>query len=234
MEPKLIGELRAALASAASEESVRAVVLAGRGTAFCAGADIDWMRRSAESGSERDHADAGELASLLHDIANLPKPVLARIQGAAIGGGVGLVAAADIAIAAPKAWFQLSEVRLGITPATISPFVIEAVGVRRARRLMLTGERFDAIDAWRMGLVAEVTPGEKLDERVDRTLDNLLAGAPAALAATKALVRSVANRPIDETLKQETVDRLIAIRESEEGREGLAAFLEKRRPRWRQ
>ena len=233
LDPVMIGELRAAIDEAASAGPVRSVVLAGRGSAFSAGADINWMREAAGYSDGQNLADAEALAGLLHAIHTCPRPVLARIHGAAVGGGVGLAAAADIVIASTEAWFQLSETRLGLVAATISPYLVAAMGPRQASRWLLTAERFDAGRAQEIGLVAETVPAFELDTRLESMLATLAEAGPAALAATKDLLDAVAHRPIDAELRTDTAGRIADARRSEEGREGIAAFLEKREPSWR-
>ena len=221
-DASLIGELADAFAEVAD---ARAVVLAGEGASFSAGADVGWMRSSVELTPDENVADALRLRSLLTAIDECPAPVVARVQGHAFGGGCGLVAAADIAVAAPDAAFAFSEVKLGLVPAVISPFALAKIGPSAARRYFLTGERFGAAEALRVGLVHEVA-GD-LDAAVDRIVDELLAAGPEAVRAAKRLV-------LDAPLSGEQTARRIAERRaSEEGQEGLKAFLERRQPRWR-
>jgi methylglutaconyl-CoA hydratase len=228
----LIADLAAALRALDADSAVRAVVLAGSGRSFCAGADLNWMKRMAGYGHAENVADAMALAAMLHTLATLAKPTIARVHGAAFGGGVGLVAACDIALAAHGATFSLSEARLGLIPATISPYVIEAIGARAARRYFLTAERFDAAEALRIGLVHETVAADALDARIAALLDALRAAGPQAQAAAKALIRAVAHRPIDAAVIADTAERIASARASAEGREGVAAFLGKRRPAW--
>jgi methylglutaconyl-CoA hydratase len=191
------------------------------------------MKRMAGYGYEENVADAGRLAQLLQTLARLSKPTIARVHGAAYGGGVGLVACCDIAIAAQEATFALSEAKLGLIPATIGPYVVEAMGARAARRYMLTGERFEAAEAYRLGLVHDLVASvEALDNRINELLGALLVAGPHAQAACKALVRSIAHRPIDERVIADTAERIAAVRASDEGREGIAAFLTRRAPAW--
>jgi methylglutaconyl-CoA hydratase len=233
LEPELIAQLTAAFTHAATEREVRVVVLGGEGSAFCAGADLNWMKAAAGYGPQQNQADAATLAALLRAIAQCPKPTIARVQGPAFAGGLGLVAACDIAVATAAAKFCLSETRLGLIPAMISPYVIRAIGERAAQRWLLTAEVFDAAEAHRLGLVHQVTDGEAaLDAAVDALASHLLAAGPQALAETKRLIRDVANRPIDDALVADTASRIAAVRASDEGREGIASFLEKRKPRW--
>ncbi|HEX4885083.1 MAG TPA: enoyl-CoA hydratase/isomerase family protein [Casimicrobiaceae bacterium] len=229
----MIREMTEALEVLDATPRVRAVVLLGAGASFCAGADLDWMRRMAGFGYEENVADAGRLARLLQTLARLSKPTIARVHGATYGGGVGLVACCDIAIAAQEATFALSEAKLGLIPATIGPYVVEAMGARAARRYMLTAERFDAAEAFRTGLVHDLAPSvNELDARINELLGPLMIAGPHAQAACKALVRSVAHRPIDERVIADTAERIATVRASDEGREGIAAFLTKRSPAW--
>jgi methylglutaconyl-CoA hydratase len=232
MSAELIAELTDAVGAAAEDDDVRAIVLAGHGKAFCAGADLNWMKQASGYGPAENQADAARLAALLRAIAEAPKPTLARVHGPAFAGGLGLVAACDIAVASYDAKFCLTEVRIGLIPAMISPYVIRAMGPRAASRWFLSAEVFDSAEAYRMGLVQEIAPAEELDAAVDAMLGHLLQGGPAALAATKRLIRDVTHRPIDDTLVADTASRIAAARASDEGREGIASFLEKRKPRW--
>ncbi len=232
MSAQLIAELTDAVGAAAEDDDVRAIVLAGRGKAFCAGADLNWMKEAAQYGAAENQADAARLAALLRTIAEAPKPTVARVHGPAFAGGLGLVAACDIAIASYDAKFCLTEVRIGLIPAMISPYVIRAMGPRAASRWFLSAEVFDGAEAYRMGLVQEIAPPEELDAAVNTMLGNLLLGGPAALAATKRLIRDVTGRPVDDALAADTAGRIAAARASDEGREGIASFLEKRRPGW--
>ena len=229
----VIADLTEAFERAAAHSSVRCVVLESTGPSFSAGADLDWMRRMADYSDEENRRDALALARLMQTVDACPKPVLAVVQGAAYGGGVGLVAACDITIAADTAMFGLTEVRLGLIPAAISPYVIAAIGARACRRYFLTGERFPAARALALGLVHEVVPADRLHEARDRILTAIAEGGAQAQAAAKDLIRVVAGRKPDDELAQWTADRIAAIRASEEGREGVRAFLEKRRPTWR-
>jgi len=199
---------------------------------FSAGADLNWMRRMADYDLAQNQDDAMQLAELMRRLNCFPKPTIALVQGAAYGGGVGLVACCDIAIASSSASFCLSEVKLGLIPAVISPYVIEAIGARAARRFMLTAERFDAEEACRLGLVHEVVEAQELDAKLDSIVGFLLAAGPAAQAAAKDLIRAVSNKPIDSELIQDSAQRIARIRASGEAREGLSAFLEKRKPNW--
>jgi methylglutaconyl-CoA hydratase len=231
-DDRLIAALTRELAALGADPAVRALVLTGRGKSFSAGADLNWMRRSAAYGEAENLADARALAALLSSLNGLPKPTVARVNGAALGGGVGLIACCDVVVASETAIFGTTEVRLGIIPAVIGPYVVAAIGPRQARRLMLTAERIDAAEARRIGLVHEVVAADGLDAAVGRVLDDLARGGPAAIAAAKQLVQDLAARPITPEVGEETARRIARIRASEEGREGVAAFLEKRTPRW--
>ncbi len=212
---------------------MRVVVLAAAGKSFSAGADLNWMRRMAGYSTAENEADARRLANLMQVLHGLAKPTVARVQGSAFGGGVGLVACCDIAIAAETAQFALTEVRLGLVPAVISPYVVAAIGPRAARRYFLTAERFDAAEAARLGLVHRVVPAAELDGAVAALVATLADGGPQAQRDAKALVAAVSGRAIDAALIEETVQRIAALRAGAEGREGIAAFLEKRPPAWR-
>lgn len=211
---------------------IRALVLSGNGKSFSAGADLGWMKRMASYSYEENLEDAKCLAAMLSTLNKLSKPSIARVQGAAFGGAVGLVSCCDIAIATPKASFSLSEVKIGLTPATISPYVMAAMGSRAARRYFLTGERFFADKALALGLVHEVVDENQLDDTVDKMARQLLANSPQAVSQAKALVLDFSGRQIDEELKLESSERIAKIRVSHEGQEGLSAFLEKRNPAW--
>lgn len=232
-DERMIAELTAAFRELDADPLVRVVVLAGKGKHFCAGGDLNWMRRTAEASREENLRDALAAAELMHVLDTLGKPTVARVQGAAFGGGVGLAACSDIAVAADSARFCLSEVRLGLLPSVISPYVVRAIGVRQARRYALTAEQFTADDARRIGLIHEVVPAGRLSEKVGEIAEELLRGGPTALAGAKALIAELANRPPDQRLREHTADRISAARASGEGREGISAFLEKRRPQWR-
>jgi methylglutaconyl-CoA hydratase len=229
----LIAELTDALRSMEAEDGIRVVVLAAVGKSFSAGADLEWMRRMAGYSKEENVNDAMGLAALMRTLAHLRKPTIARVQGSAFGGGVGLVACCDVAVAVQSASFSLSEVKLGLIPAVISPYVVAAMGERAARRYFVTGERFEAGEAWRLGLVHELAMSEgDLDEKVGAIVDAMLACGPAAQREAKDLVRAVAGRPVSSELIQDTAQRIARLRASPEGREGVAAFLEKRRASW--
>lgn len=230
---ELIAELSDAFTDLASHDRVRVVVLQGNGASFSAGADLDWMRRAAHYDEARNREDAQRLSDMLWLIDSCPKPVVAAVNGNAFGGGVGLIACADIAIAVEKARFALTEVRLGLIPAAISPFVLKAIGPRQARRFFLTAEPISAATAEHIGLVHQVVPDEaNLAEQVEIAIGLLLGNAPGAITEAKALVHDIAERPITPELRNETARRIAARRSSSEGREGIAAFLEKRRPSW--
>ena len=228
----LIADLTNAFLDLEKDETVRAVVLAGAGPAFCAGADLNWMKRMAGYGFEQNLADAEALARMLKTLDRLSKPTIARVHGPAYAGGVGLVAACDIAIGSHEAEFCLTEVKLGLSPATISPYVLRAIGPRAASRYFLTAEVFDAAEAVRIGLLTALVPAAELDAFIAQLLEHLLAGSAAAHARIKDLVRDIAGRPIDDALKGDTARRIAEIRASPEGKEGIASFLEKRRPKW--
>jgi len=228
----LIAELTMVLQALDGDASVRAVVLTGHGKSFCAGADLNWMKKMAGYGPSENLADAQALALMLRTLYGLRKPTVACVRGAAFGGGVGLVACCDIAVAAHDAIFSLSEAKLGLIPATISPYVIEAIGARHARRYFLTAERFTAAEALRIGLVHEIVLPSEVDTRVNELLGALLVAGPRAQLECKALIRGVAHRSIDADVIQGTAEHIAAVRASPEGREGVAAFLEKRPPKW--
>jgi methylglutaconyl-CoA hydratase len=227
----LIQALTGAFLSFNDDAETRVVVLEGEGPTFCAGADVEWMRRAGSFSKLENEADAERMAGMLRAIDRCPRPVVAVVQGAAIGGGVGLAAAADVAIAAEDALFSLSEVKLGILPSVISPYVLRAIGARQARRYFLTGERFGAAEARRIGLVHEVVPAAELGNARDRIVTALLTSAPEAVGVAKGLIAEVAGKPPDEALPV-TVRTIADRRASDEAKEGLTAFLEKRPPSW--
>ena len=214
------------------DETVRAIVLAGAGSAFCAGADLNWMKRMAGYGYEDNLRDAKALAEMLKTLDRMSKPTVARVHGPAYAGGVGLVAACDIAIGSHQAEFCLTEVKLGLSPATISPYVVRAMGARLARRYFLTGEVIDAGEAYRMRLLSDISPPAELDGAVNAVLGHLVAGGREAHAKIKDLVRAVSAGPADDAMIADTARRIAEIRVSPEGREGIASFLEKRKPNW--
>jgi methylglutaconyl-CoA hydratase len=229
----LIADLTDALRELDEDPDVRVVVLAANGKSFSAGADLNWMRRMADYSREQNLADAENLAELMHTLDTLSKPTIALVQGAAYGGGVGLVACCDIAIATARATFCLSEVKLGLFPAVISPYVIAAIGSRASRRYFLSAESFDAGDAFLLGLVHQVVADEhELSATAERMVSQLLANSPAAMAGAKNLVAAVAGRHVDDALIADTAGRIADQRSSQEGREGLSAFLAKRKPAW--
>ncbi len=229
----MIAELTTAFDWLDAHEDVRAVVLAADGPAFCAGADLNWMKKMAGYSDQENRADATRLARMLEAIYRCGKPVIARVQGDVYAGGVGLVSACDIAVAAEPAKFCLSEARLGLIPATIAPYVVRAMGERAARRYFTTAEVFDSAQAERIGLVHERVAPDALDATVERLTGILRANGPQAVRACKALVADVAGRPIDAELIADTVERIAATRAGAEAREGVASFLEKRAPAWR-
>jgi methylglutaconyl-CoA hydratase len=228
----LIASLTSLLREIEKDDGVRVVVLAGEGPAFCAGADLNWMKRMASYSYDENRADAQALALMLATLDRLPKPTIARVHGPAFAGGTGLVAACDIAVGTPDAKFCLSEAKLGLSPATISPYVLRAMGEHTARRYFLTAEVFDAAEAYRIGLLSMLVPAAQLDATVDALVKHLLAGGPQALASIKELIRAVANRVPDDALIADTARRIAEIRVSGEGKEGIASFLEKRKPSW--
>jgi len=229
----LIGRMAEAVAALRDDPTARVVVVAAAGNSFSAGADLNWLKRAADYTPEQNLADVRALAQLLKSLHRLPKPTIAAVQGPAYGGGVGLVACCDIAVAADTARFSMSEVRLGLLPGTVSPYVIAAMGERQARRYMLSGERIDAAEALRIGLVHKVVAAAALAAAVDELAATLLANGPKAMAETKALIAAVARAPLDDRLIDDTAARFARIRASDEGREGVKAFLEKRNPAWR-
>jgi methylglutaconyl-CoA hydratase len=228
----LVAQLTARLRELEADPRVRVVILAGSGRSFCAGADLSWMRRMADYTPEQNLDDALALAELMRTLNGLAKPTLALVQGGAYGGGVGLVACCDLALASHRASFCLSEVKLGLIPAVISPYVVQAIGPRAARRYFQSAETFDAHEAHRLGLVHEVVAEEELHAAADRLSGAFLKNGPAAMAAAKELVFRVSQGPIDEAMIRDTARRIALTRASAEGREGLTAFLQKRRPSW--
>jgi methylglutaconyl-CoA hydratase len=213
---------------------VRAIVLAAEGKAFCAGADLNWMRRMADYTREENLKDAAQLAEMLRVMDRCPKPLVARVQGDVYAGGMGLVAVCDVAVSVESAHYCLSEVKLGLMPATISPYVIRAIGARAAHRYFLTGERFSAQEAWRIGLVHQVETLEMLDAAVDQVVHALVQASPNAVREGKQLLHDVAGRSIDQALLDHTVEGIADIRSSAEGKEGVQSFLSKRKPNWLQ
>ena len=229
---EVIAELKAAFTEAGQAADVRCVVLAAEGPAFCAGADLNWMRRMADYTRDENLADAGQLAAMLRAIYECPKPTIARVQGDVFAGGVGLVAACDMAVSVDTATYCLSEVKLGLIPATISPYVIRAMGARASHRYFLTAERFSAAEAHRVGLVHEVVTADALDAKVAELTSALVSASPNAVRACKRLVQDVAEREIDDALVAHTVAGIADIRSSAEGKEGVQSFLQKRKPSW--
>lgn len=229
---EVIAALTRTFASLAQDKDLRVVVLGAHGKAFCAGADLHWMKAMAGYSWEENRADAQRLADMLWTLDQCPVPIVGRIQGDCYAGGMGLAAVCDVLVAVEGATFCLSEARLGLLPATISPYVVRAMGAQAARRYMVTAERFGAAQAHALGMVHELATPEALDARVDDLVATLVANGPAAVRACKALVRDVAGQPITAELRGETARRIADIRASEEGREGLASFLNKRSPNW--
>jgi len=229
----LIASLTKAFDELDRDPAVKVVVLAGNGPAFCAGADLNWMKRMAGYSYDENLRDAGALADMLAALDGLDKPTIARVHGPAFAGGTGLVAACDIAVGTPEAKFCFSEAKLGLSPATISPYVMRAIGASAASRYFLTAEVFDATEALRIGMLSALVPATELDATVDGLTRHLLDGGAEALARIKDLIRQVAGRPIDNELRSDTARRIAEIRASTEGREGIAAFLEKRKPSWK-
>ncbi len=243
----VMNEVSAALTAMEKDSGVRALCLAGRGTAFCAGGDLNWMKKMASRTPAQVARDAKvqradtkvqradtklRRADTFHQLHTLKKPTVARIHGPAYAGGMGLVAACDIAVASMDATFCLSEVKLGLIPATISPYVIRAMGERMASRYFLTAERFDAAEAYRIGFIHDITPPGELDAKVNEILGHLILGGPRALAESKKLIALVGNAKLTPALRAETVKRIGAVRASSEGKEGMTSFLEKRKPKW--
>jgi methylglutaconyl-CoA hydratase len=229
---EVIAELTGAFVQYGEHAEVRCIVLAGNGPAFCAGADLNWMKSMASYTYEQNVEDARALANMLRVLYRCPKPTIARVHGDVYAGGMGLVAACDIAVSVDTANYCLSETRLGLIPATISPYVIRAMGARAAHRWFLTAERFNAAEAHRVGFVHEVVKADQLDAKVNEIAQALVNAGPAAVKASKALVHDVAGREIDHVLVERTVKGIADIRVSDEGREGIQSFLGKRKPSW--
>ena len=229
---EVIAELSQAFVQLGEDAAVRAIVLMAEGPAFCAGADLNWMRRMADYTRDENVEDAGKLAFMLRTIYECPKPTIARVQGDVYAGGMGLVAACDMAVSVDTANYCLSEVKLGLIPATISPYVIRSMGARAAHRYCLTAERFDGAEALRIGFVHAVVPADALDAKVAELAAALVNASPAAVKACKRLVQDVAGRDIDAALMRATVEGIADIRASAEGREGVQSFLGKRSPAW--
>ena len=228
----LIADLSAACKELDADTSVRIVVLAGRGKHFSAGADLNWMKRASVHSPEENVADARKFAGMLRALSDLSKPTIARVQGAALGGGTGLTAACDMAIASDDAVFATSEVKFGIIPSAIRPYVLRAIGPRQALRYFQSAERIPAARALAIGLVNEVVPAAELDARVAELAEALIVGGPLAQQAAKDLIRAVAGRPIDDAVSEETAQRIARQRATDEAKDGIAAFLEKREPAW--
>lgn len=229
---QLIDELGAACCELDADAAVRVVVLAGRGRHFSAGADLNWMQRASSYTEEENLADARKFAGMLKALSNMSKPTIARIQGAALGGGTGLAAACDMVVASEDALFSTSEVKFGIIPAVISPYVLRAIGPRHALRYFQTAERFKANAGKAIGLVSEVVPLDQLDAGVAALVEPLLAGGPQAQQAAKQLIDAISGRPIDAAVGEETATRIARQRATDEAKEGIAAFLQKRPPAW--
>lgn len=228
----LIAELTAAFRSVDAADDVRVIVLAGHGKSFSAGADLNWMKRQGAASLDANLDDARKLAQLFRTIATCRRPTVARVHGAAMGGGMGLAAACDICVASTQASFATSEVKLGLIPSAIGPYVVRAIGERQAYRYFQTAERIDAPRALALGLAHEVAAAEELDARVQQLVDALLAGGPLSQAASTELIRAVANKPIDDAVVEDTARRIAELRATPEAKEGLNAFLEKRAASW--
>jgi methylglutaconyl-CoA hydratase len=228
----LIANLAKTLKKLDADDSVRAVVLMGAGPAFCAGADLNWMKRMAGYTLKQNYADAKALADMLKTLDRMSKPTIARVHGPAYAGGVGLVAACDIAVGTVDAEFALTEAKLGLSPATISPYVVRAMGERMAHRYFLTAEKFNAAEAYRIGLLSELCLPNELDAKINELLGHIVLGGKDALREIKDLIRAVSRGPIDDPMIDDTAKRIAAIRVSKEGREGIASFLGKRKPSW--
>ncbi len=232
LNAELVRAMIDAARAAIADPACRVIVLAGAGKAFCAGADLNWMKAGATFSSDENRADSMQLATLLRTLDESPKPTIARVHGAAYAGGLGLICACDVAIAGTDARFSVSEVRIGLIPAMISPYLLRAIGPRAASRYFLSAEVFDALEAHRIGLVQQTVAPEALDATVASLAAAIRLGGPNALAASKALVRDFGARPIDEATIADTAARIADTRASDEGREGISAFLDKRKPRW--
>jgi len=232
LDPEMVTALTNAMKALEADAKVRAVVITGAGSSFCSGADINNMKKSAKYTPAKNFRDAHRIAQMFYTLHTLKKPTIAGIRGAVRGGGFGLVAAADIAIAARTATFRLSEVKLGIIPAMISPYVIAAIGERVARRYMLSGEEFDSAEAYRIGLVHDIVEDEELNAAVGRMLAHLYSSGPRAIPITKKLIADMAHAPLNEQTVSETARRLADIRATSEAQEGLSAFIEKRKTKW--
>lgn len=231
-DEQLIDELATACAELDADASVRVVVLGGKGRHFSAGADLNWMKRASAFSEAENRADARRFAGMLRALSGMSKPTIARIQGAALGGGTGLAAACDMAVASSDALFATSEVKFGIIPAVISPYVLRAIGPRQALRYFQSGERFNAQRAYEIGLVNEVCERDDLDATLERLIEPLIAGAPQAQQAAKDLIEAIDGRTIDDDVSEETARRIARQRATDEARDGIAAFLDKRTPSW--
>ncbi len=229
---ELVGAICDAIGRLNADPNVRVIVLTGAGKAFSAGADLNMMKRAATYSAAENKDDARRLAHMLSSIYHAPKPTVALVNGPAMGGGLGLIAACDIAIGADTAFFSLSEVKLGLIPAVISPFVIQAITVRQARRLFITGERFDAAEAQRIGLLHKTVPADALNDALEETLKDMLVCGPHSQTLAKELIGKVAYRPLGDAVMEETAGMIAKTRAGEEGKEGVNAFLEKRKPNW--
>jgi methylglutaconyl-CoA hydratase len=232
MNDQMIADLHEAFDALIADQTVHAIVVAGRGKAFCAGGDLSWMKTAKQMSVEAAVADSMRLALLLRKIHDCPKPTVARVQGPAYAGGMGIVAACDVSVCSSAVKFSLSEVKLGLTPATISPYVVKSMGANQARRYFLTGEVFDAAQAYRMGFIHEQVEPEQLDDAVQAILDHLHLGAPNALAITKQLLRDVTHQGVTDELSASTATLIAQVRASDEAQEGIKSFFEKRSPSW--
>ena len=232
IDEAVIAEFKAGLHRVTEDPAARVVVIAGNGKSFCAGADLNWMKRTANYSEEQNYQDALGFTELLALLDRMPKPTIARVHGPAYGGGVGIVACCDIAIGTEAAAFSFSEVRLGLIPAMISPYAVAVIGERHARRYMLTAERIDAAEALRIGLLHELCGADELDAKIAGLVEHCLRGGPASIARSKALIAAVAHGPIDQAKQDYTAHQIAATRASDEGKEGIGAFLEKRKPAW--
>jgi len=232
IDESVISEFTDGLKRLAAEPTARAIVVTGNGKSFCAGADLNWMKRTAAYSEDENYRDALGFTELLATLNTMPVPTIARVHGPAYGGGVGIVAACDIAIGTPQALFCFTEIRLGLIPAMISPYSVAVIGERAARRYMLTAERIDATEALRIGLLHEVCDSADLDSRIGKITEHILRGGPASIAASKRLIADVAHAPVDQAMRDYTARAIASIRASSEGKEGIDAFLSKRTPAW--
>ena len=228
----VIAELTAAFRELGADASLRAIVIGGHGKAFCAGGDLNWMRAMADYSWEQNRADAQALADMLYTLYTCPLPLVGRVHGDCYAGGVGLASVCDVLVAAEGMHFCLSEARLGLLPATIGPYVVRALGEQASRRYFISAERFGAAEAHRLGFVHELATAETIDAKVDAIVQTLVANGPAAVKASKKLVQDLAGQPLTAALRADTARRIADIRASEEGREGVQSFLNKRTPRW--